>query len=232
MLSFQELIKIPSYEDIFKFFKILSQTQKIKVISLLTTQRFSLQQGIIHFSIQQKLKIKKKKFHAHIQNHLPQPKKISIISMSIGKIQSPLTIQQTILEIIWEQIYFQLNIQVKFIKGIHQEILLQRCRIHLQVFRFSNIILIRRSIRTVVAYNLESLFKSAIFVFISPFLSLQENFEKSILDYKKCLKRASLIKNKYLMQNKSLHGLKDSIVLVEQVKKLYATRNDSYQISI
>ncbi|CAD8084525.1 unnamed protein product [Paramecium sonneborni] len=91
-----------------------------------------------------------------------------------------------------------------------------------------NIILMGRSIGTGVACHLASLFKPAILVLISPFLSLQEIVKEKYPFLRKMLKERFTNKNKIIKVKSPiyiLHGLKDSIVSVEQAKKLYELSN-------
>ncbi|CAD8180327.1 unnamed protein product [Paramecium octaurelia] len=87
-----------------------------------------------------------------------------------------------------------------------------------------NIILMGRSIGTGVACHVASIFKPAILVLISPFLSIQEIVQEKYPLLRKMLKERFSNKDK-MQKVKSplyiLHGLKDSIVSVEQARKLY-----------
>ncbi|CAD8086341.1 unnamed protein product [Paramecium sonneborni] len=87
-----------------------------------------------------------------------------------------------------------------------------------------NIILMGRSIGTGVACHVASLFKPSVLVLISPFLSLQEIVNEKYPLLRKMLKERFTNKDKILKIKSPLyilHGLKDSIVSVEQSKKLY-----------
>ncbi|CAD8177524.1 unnamed protein product [Paramecium pentaurelia] len=87
-----------------------------------------------------------------------------------------------------------------------------------------NIILMGRSIGTGVACHVASLFKPATLVLISPFLSLQEIVSEKYPFLRKILKERFTNKDKILKVKSPLyilHGLKDSVVSVDQAKKLY-----------
>ncbi|CAD8174835.1 unnamed protein product [Paramecium pentaurelia] len=87
-----------------------------------------------------------------------------------------------------------------------------------------NIILMGRSIGTGVACHVASVFKPGILVLISPFLSLQEIVQEKYPLLRKMLKERFTNKDKILKVKSPLyilHGLKDSIVSVDQSRKLY-----------